>query len=294
MSPKIAYISKRFSTKTIAVIDAANAIIEEYTAQGFDLTLRQLFYQFVSRGLMPNEAREYTRLGNVINTGRMGGKIDWDAITDRTRNVIVSDHGYESPAAFVDGLWRSYTVRMWADQPYAPEVWIEKDALAGVMAPVCEDLRVPYFSTRGYTSQSEMRAAGQRLSGHADEGRRPVVFHFGDHDPSGIDISRDIEERLCLFGAPVEFRRLALSRDQIDEHDPPPNPAKLTDTRAADYIEAHGTDSWELDALEPAILGQLVRDAVMPLIDAERWARAIDRERFGQDQIRRALDGLSL
>ncbi len=113
--------------------------------------------------------------------------------------------------------------------------------------PICEELDVPYFSCRGYTSQSEMWAAAQRLLGYiwAKQRQHVTILHFGDHDPSGIDMTRDIRERLSLFcgGEGFAVRRIALNMDQVRQYDPPPNPAKLTDTRVDAYLRKYGDDS---------------------------------------------------
>ena len=244
--PRIAYIDKKFSADTIAVIDRANVIIEDYQAQGFDLTLRQLYYQFVARGLIPNKDSEYKRLGGIVNDARLAGLIDWAAIQDRTRNLGSLAH-WESPNSIINAVASQYRRDLWAGQPYRPEVWIEKDALVGVIEGVCNELDVPFFSCRGYTSQSEMWAASQRLESYLPD-QKPLILHLGDHDPSGVDMSRDIRERLELFMGGVEFDRLALNMDQVQQYAPPPNPAKITDSRAVGYIAIHGDESWELDA----------------------------------------------
>jgi hypothetical protein len=275
--PKIAYIDKKIGTKRLAVIHKANEIIAEYLSQGFRLTLRQLYYQFVSRGLIANNMKEYALLGSIINDGRLVGLIDWNAIEDRTRNVRSMPH-WSSPSEIMKSAAHSFGIDKWADQPYRVEVWIEKDALAGIFEGVCSELDVPYFSCRGYTSQSEMWAGAMRLKQHLQNGQNTLILHFGDHDPSGKDMTRDIEERLELFMGGTELRRLALNMDQIEEHQPPPNPAKTTDSRSKAYIAEFGDDSWELDAMEPALLVQLVRDSVASVLDEEKWDAQVERE----------------
>ncbi|MDA2929327.1 hypothetical protein MYX84_05165 [Acidobacteria bacterium AH-259-O06] len=276
--PKICYIDKNLSAQSLAIIHAANEIIEEYAAQGFVLTLRQLYYQFVARAIIPNTQRDYKRLGSIINGARLTGLIDWDYITDRTRNLQVNPH-WSSPASIVQACAESYAIDKWKDQPYRPEVWIEKDALVGVIAGICEELDVPYFSCRGYTSQSEMWSAAMRLRewGLQDD-QIPIIFHLGDHDPSGKDMTRDITDRLELFMGGMEVKRLALNWDQIDEFSPPPNPAKVTDSRAAAYIAEFGHDSWELDALEPAVLVDLIESAITSVRDDETWSQSAHKE----------------
>lgn len=281
MSPKIAYRDFNFTAGTLATIERANQIIAAYQAQGFDLTLRQLYYQFVARGLIPNRDSEYKKLGSIINDARLAGMVDWDAIQDRTRNLRKLNH-WDDPKDILEAVAAQFRYDAWADQDYRPEVWIEKDALVGVIAGVCDELDVPYFSCRGYTSQSEMWVAGQRLDRYLSDGQQPLILHLGDHDPSGIDMSRDIRERLELFMGGTEFERLALNMDQVDRYAPPPNPAKITDSRAVGYIALHGNESWELDALEPQVLADLIRDAVLAVRDDDKWNAAqarIDEER---------------
>jgi hypothetical protein len=156
-------------------------------------------------------------------------------------------------------------------QPHRLEVWIEKEALAGVFAGVCKKNDVPFLSCRGYRSQSEMWRVAMRLKAQAKKGQQIVVLHFGDHDPSGIDMSRDIEERLGVFGLRLDFHRLALNIAQVDEYQPPPNPVKQTDSRFESYTQRFGDEFWELDALEPAILAGLDEDWVAKFRDPEKW-----------------------
>lgn len=268
--PKIAYKSFRFSKDTLVVIDQANSIIEDYQASNLQLSLRQLYYQFVSRALIPNKDTEYKRLGSIINDARLAGLVDWYALEDRGRFLRGRQH-WNSPAEIMRAVGSSYFKNMWDNQDYRPEVWIEKDALLGVIESVCTELDVPYFSCRGYTSATEMWSASQRLKRYADKGQTPVIFHLGDHDPSGIDMSRDIQDRLELFMGGTKFERLALNMDQVTQYDPPPNPAKITDSRSPTYIRIYGNESWELDALEPRVMADLIRNAVNGIRDMTKW-----------------------
>lgn len=287
--PKIAYEDRKFTAKSLVLIDQANAIISEYESQGFALTLRQLYYQFVSRGLIPNNQREYKKLGSVINDARLSGLIDWNHITDRTRQLRSLAH-WNRPDEIVRTAAQQYRRDMWTRQDYRPEVWIEKDALIGVIESVCQQWDVPYFSCRGYTSQSEMWVAAQRLEVYSQEDQTPVILHFGDHDPSGKDMTRDIVDRLDLFiGDTVDLKRLALNMDQIDKYKPPPNPAKFTDSRVHAYVAEFGTQSWELDALEPKVIVKLITDNIQSLINPKLWQE--DRERIADE--RKTLEGIA-
>lgn len=268
--PRIAYINRWFSNGSKQIIEHANEIIGEYLDQGFDLTLRQLYYQFVARDLIANKQSEYKRIGSIVNYARLAGLIDWDAIVDRTRSLRSLAH-WTSPGEIIAACASQYRIDKWAPefQKYRPEVWIEKDALTGVIRKVCNNFDVPYFSTRGYTSQSEAWAAGHhRIKGCLDRGQTPIIIHLGDHDPSGLDMTRDIGERINLFaGDDVEVRRIGLNMDQVHKFNPPPNPAKTTDSRATWYIAEFGHDSWELDALEPRVISDLISDTIMAIRD---------------------------
>jgi hypothetical protein len=272
------FIERNFRSDALAVIQRANEIIAAYQEQGFRLTLRQLYYQFVARGLIPNKQTEYKRLGAIINDARLAGKIDWDAIEDRTRNVR-THASWRSPQAILDAVATQYRENIWSKQPRHIEVWIEKDALIGVIEPVCTRWRVPYFGCRGYVSQSEQYAAGKRFEAVKAAGRRPLVLYLGDHDPSGMDMTRDHQDRLQMFAwAPVEVRRLALNMDQIELYDPPPNPAKETDSRSGPYIAEFGESSWELDALEPTVIDELIDTEIANEVDTNAWDQALEEE----------------
>ena len=292
MSPRITYVERAFSAATEAIIALAAAICAEYAALGFDLTLRQLFYQFVARDLLPNRPAQYKRLGEIVNDARLAGRLDWDAIVDRTRHLRVLAH-WNDPAEIVATTARAFNVDRWARQPERVEVRIEKDALVGVIEGVCEHNDVPYFSCRGYTSQSEMWGAAQRLGAYLEAGAEAVtVFHLADHDPSGLDMTRDIRARLGLFLAgdgfdpeAVAVERIALTMDQIRRYAPPPNPTKITDPRAAAYLARFGHESWELDALDPPTLVALIEDAITAQREDQAWA--VDTAR--QDEARRLL-----
>jgi len=287
--PRIAYITKRFSSKSESTIAIANQIIDEYRAQGFDLTLRQLYYQMVARDYIPNSQKSYKQLGSIVNDARLAGLIDWYSITDRTRNLKGNSH-WDSPEAIIKTCARQYKVDRWEGQAYRPEVWIEKDALVGVIDGVCSELDVPYFSCRGYNSQSEMWRAGQRMLVHLSDEQTPFIIHLGDHDPSGMDMTRDIVDRFEMFVKgenEIHFHvtRIALNYDQVIQYNPPPNPAKLSDSRANGYIRSYGGDSWELDALEPAVIANLIRDAVEQLLDGEKWDKTELLEREHQEEL---------
>jgi hypothetical protein len=287
--PKIAYKSKRFNKARLETIAHANTILSEYAAGGYDLTLRQLYYQFVARGLIENTQKSYKRLGSCIDEARLAGMIDWNSIVDRTRN-LKGQSSWNSPSDIIDSCYYSFHYDRWADQPCRVEVWCEKEALIGIFARVAQKYDVDYFACRGYVSQSEMWRAARRLHSYAQDGQTPIILHFGDHDPSGIDMTRDIVDRMAMFGTRLDVKRLALNMDQVEEHTPPPNPAKMTDSRFEGYVKLFGDESWELDALNPDVLAGLVADSINKYRDLDKWEQTIEREKDARSQLKILAD----
>jgi hypothetical protein len=280
---------------TLKVVEQVNTIIDEYMAQDFTLTLRQLFYQTVARGLLENSFSNYKRLGNIVRNARDGGMIDWNAIEDRTREVNTHTF-WTNPAGIISAAAHQYREDLWKGQRYRPEVWIEKEALLGVIEGVCTELRVPYFAHRGNTSQTLQYQAGRRFAGFIDQGLIPLVLHLADHDPNGIDMTRDNERRLALYArADIEVRRIALNMDQVEHYNPPPNFVKEADTRTSGYRERFDTDEcWELDALSPAVIATLIRDEIEALINQRKWKTALTSETRGRTLLTSAAQNWTL
>lgn len=321
--PKIRYEAVNLRPETRAIIEIADGLALQYQSAGYDLTLRQLYYRFIAKDLFPeswidreynekngldpetkNTVKNYKRLGEIVQKGRRAGLIDWSVIVDRTRN-LERVAAWTSAEDALEAIASQFKFDRWLAQPTYVEVWYEKDAVSGIMERVAESFRVPSFSCRGYTSDSEVWGAAQRLRmigageprlfrGTEVEPRKRdiVILHFGDHDPSGIDMTRDIGERLRLFGAPrsLDIRRLALNMDQVEEYNPPPNPAKETDSRYRNYAIEHGDESWELDALEPEVLSGLVEKELVSIIDRPDWNYEVERERIERARLHAIAD----
>lgn len=284
------YEAWRPGRKALALVAIANGICSEMAAQGYDLTLRQLYYQFVARGHIPNTERSYKNLGNTINKARLAGLLDWDYIEDRTRYLQGLRHS-SGPAQIIADSAERLHIDLWQDQSQRVEVWVEKEALISVVQRPATKWDVNFFACRGYVSQSELHSAAMRHLYYEGLDQSVTVIHLGDHDPSGIDMTRDVEDRLAMFGASTTVERIALNRDQIDHYSPPPNPAKITDSRAAEYIANYGPSSWELDALEPSVIDRLVDSKISDLIDdmgafEQRWGE----QREGRELLTTASD----
>jgi hypothetical protein len=269
------YKEIRLQRSSLAMVDKINDIAEDYMRQGYTLTLRQLYYQLVSKNVIVNTERSYKNLGALVNDARLAGLIDWDAIEDRGR-AFKRRGNWASGGDILAGCAQSFHMDMWKGQDFRPYLIVEKDALVGVLSRVTYDLDVSLLGARGYPSASVLREFGAYdMRTCRANGQLPVLIHLGDHDPSGLDMSRDLDERIAMFAecevGDIEFRRIALNMEQIKELNPPPNPAKVTDARFANYQKQYGNDSWELDALEPSYLDRLARSVVEPYIDQDAW-----------------------
>lgn len=280
--PKIRYKKINFRKKSLILIDKCNSILEDYQAQGFDLTLRQLYYQLVSQNVIPNTVHSYDNLGNLVSDGRLAGLIDWNHIVDRVRNVR-SMPNWNQPQDIIRAGANQFHMDWWADQDSRIELWVEKEALIGVIGKVGGEYDIPYYTTKGFNSTSEMWAAAQRFIRHSKNKQNPVVMYLGDHDPSGVEMTRDIQNRLWMFGANADVVRVALNYEQIHELDLPPNPAKKTDPKFASYQAEFGTDSsWELDALPPSTIVQLLQNELTKYIDLDKFEDMKQREEEGR------------
>lgn len=287
------FVEHRFNTASLETVKLVNAILAEYAEQGYRLSLRQLYYQLVARGYIENSIRSYKRTGDLVSNARLAGLIDWGMIEDRGRETVINSH-WESPADIVRTAAQSFRVDHWEGQPCYVEVMVEKDALSGILEPVCRRLDIRFTANKGYSSSSAMYEASKRIAIAAIREQKEVhLFYLGDHDPSGIDMTRDIKERLGLFTydrIDIETVRLALNYDQVERWQPPENPAKETDSRYRVYVEQFGESSWELDAVEPTTLANLVEGHVRELIEWSVWDEVEEREKAMREELERYAD----
>lgn len=273
----------RLSKSNIEKLDIVNSILEEYKEQGYILTLRQLYYQLVSRDIIPNVQKEYAKLSQLLTKGRMGGVVDWEIIEDRIRKPQIPYYVVDIEDAIQDTI-NQYRLNRQKGQDTYIELWIEKDALSGVLKRITEKYHINLMVNRGYTSTSAMYDAHNRFKWAINRGQKCKILYLGDHDPSGLDMIRDIRDRLTDFYVDVEVKQIGLTQQQIKQYAPPPNPAKITDPRAKDYVREFGNVSWEVDALTPQVLNELVEDNLRETIDLEMFENILVQER--EDKIK--------
>lgn len=279
---KQAFKAIKFSEEKLAFINVANTMIARYSTR---LTVRQLYYQFVSH--VPgfeNSKRSYSRFSDIISDGRLGGLIDWEAIEDRGR-VVSMPTEFDDTNDAIKNLAHFYRINRWEDQPIYSELWCEKQALAGLLDPLARRIGVPLMINKGYSSMSAMRESALRYMARGKE-RPKKCFYLGDFDPSGNDMVRDIRDRMEMFGVTnFEIVKLGLTWEQIEQYQPPPNPAKVDDPRAGAYIEEFGDSSWECDALDPDDLETIVIDAFRSVVDVKTMRAAKAREKLDRQYL---------
>lgn len=342
------------------------SICEEYKRGGYVLTLRQLYYQLVSKDLIPNHDKVYKKLSSLKDDVVYSGKVDWNIFEDRGR--IPSTPYYEdSVADALEKTVRTYRLYRQLNQPTHVEVWTEKDAISSILKKVTYPMGITLVVNKGYSSSTAMYGAYERFIDRMGEGQKIHILYFGDHDPSGLDMVRDIHERLMFmfvsgercgqvdcwktdwsedpvymeeiidrwaFGEEGEnadcyepecdnyfydedcrnkyedgyeyfdhkkaffkhhfkIQQIGLTMDQIREFNPPPNPAKITDPRAKDYIKQHGNVSWEVDALTPKAMERIVQGAIDEIIDHDIFEAIKDQEAADKDKIRTIVRNLN-
>lgn len=267
--PEEKFRTIKFQKKNLILLEKIKEILDEYSMQGIKVTLRQLYYQLVARDVIPNKVSEYAKLSGLLTNARYTGDIDWSAIEDRTR-IPDLPNTFEDTEHLIDVACRSYQLDRWEEQEYYIELWTEKDAISSVITPITKKYQVPVSVNRGYSSASSMYESAQRFLEQQDE-KTKILLYLGDHDPSGLDMDRDIQERLKEFGVDVEVIRIGLTQEQIKEYSPPPNPAKTTDPRGTGYILKFGNQSWEVDALRPEVLQKLIKNSILEYLNLEKY-----------------------
>lgn len=285
---------KNFGEKKLALLKHIHFILAEFDKQGIKVTLRQLYYQLVSRDLIANKLAEYSRLSELLTDARYCGLIDWEAIEDRIRIPHIHAEFKDVPD-LIESAKYSYRLDRWKGQENYVELWTEKDALSSILSPIANKWHIHFCVNRGYSSATAMYDASKRLLDAREQGKKIIILYLGDHDASGLDMVRDIHERLvelCEFQPygdgevdELEVKHIALTGEQIKMYKPPPNPAKITDPRAKRYIEQYGGQSWEVDALRPDVMIKLVEQSVEELVDVDIMQEIIEKEKKDMKQL---------
>ena len=284
----------RWNANTFEILAMCKKITEEYMHMGIKITLRQLYYDLVSANAIPNHDTVYKKISNLLTDARYVGFIDWDAIEDRNRPSSMHVD-WENTHDAINDLIAQYRLPRWDDQTYYLELFTEKDALSSIIEPICTKYHIRFNVNKGYSSASIMYRLSKRLAKKIMEEKQVVLLYIGDHDASGLDMVRDIRERVEEFleeGADYydtslfQIRHLGLTMEQVRELNPPPNPAKITDPRAKWYIAKYGKSSWEVEALKPAYLINLIETAILEYMEANKYNAWLKQEKEEKDDMR--------
>lgn len=326
------------------------SIIQDYLSKGYRLTLRQLYYQLVSKDLIPNHDKLYKKMSALLDDLRYSGLVDWNAIEDRGR-IPYLPYSVNGVKDAIEDAALTYRIDRQQGQSQVVEVWTEKDAISGILKRITQKYHVRLVVNKGYSSSTAMHRAYLRFAEQINEGNKVTVLYFGDHDPSGLDMIRDIRERINFFlskgdmlnsdlvdqhieeeyedhdkvdlmylnddsegeklqdlfngesqpafwkafdshkqsiyvkdTVPFEVIPIGLTMEQINEFNPPPNPAKISDPRAKWYIKQYGNTSWEVDAIEPEDMEEIVEQAIKAKINFDKYEEVVEQETL--DKIR--------
>jgi len=278
---KICYREElHLSNKNVERLEEINTVIEKFAAQGYKLTLRQLYYQLVKDNIIPNKKSEYAKLSHLLKNGRMAGVVDFEAIEDRIR-IPRRPYWVHNVTHALEDTLRQYRLNRQEGQEIYIECFSEKDAISNILYRITSYYHIYLNINRGYSSCTAIHDAHKRFENHD----KNAILYLGDHDPSGLDMIRDIRDRLEEFGSNVEVVPVALTTSQVRQYDPPPNPAKITDPRDKWYIQEYGSTSWKVDALEPDVLHNLLRRHIESRMDMDIFQDILNQEEEDKEEL---------
>lgn len=255
---------RRSNAQLDDLLSGANRILAEQTGQ---ISIRHLFYRIVGTGIIAKTEKDYARLCKLLSKWRRAGAIPWTAFVDSTRWHYGTATHANLDAALKNTV-ANYRKNLWADQDTHIEVWCEKDACAAMLLDAADEFGVKVFVCRGFPSLSSLHNAASEFKRAIARGKAPVIYYFGDRDPSGVAIDGAVTHAMATdFGVEVQFYRAAVTLGQIEQFNLPTRPTKKSDSRSGKF---HG-ESVELDAMPPDALRQLVRDCITRHIEPGAW-----------------------
>ncbi len=283
-----------FDSETLTSL--ANKVMCSYPTLNF--TIRQVFYRLVALHGYPNTRQSYNKLGKALVMARQEGSVDADRIVDLSRPEYVNNSQYQSFLEKVESDFKAmvenFDLDMWDQQPFFCETWTEKEALSRVLMPVCQKYRVNLIVGRGYSSYTQIRRAVKRFP----EGKKVILMYIGDFDPTGRHIEVKLIQRLhdqirrSGKDVEVEVKRIALTYEQIKQHDLPSSPLKKFGQKRNEYYEEYGDNVWEADALSPEVLMKTLEEEIRILIDWEIWDKKEEEVEYFRKLLRERLGRL--
>ena len=258
-----------------------------------ELTVRQIYYALYVKGFYKDFSSAksfYNSFDKMLVHARERGEVDDTKILDTGRQAYGGDFGFATVEEYINHCLNKflnksngYTRRRWDTQTLTPIIWIEKDALARVVMRVADEYRVQVCPSRGYTSYTYLKERIQK--------NNIMILHFADHDPSGLDMTRDLRKRAKQYaGHDVLVKRIGLNIEQVKAYDLTPNPTK-TSSRVKRYVAQYGDRCWELDALPPDVLRAMVRSSIEECIDVNVWNVQIEEEKPEYERVQKLFEG---
>ena len=275
----------KFNGDNPKLIQQCDEILTDLNNQGYSLTLRSLYYQLVSRNIIKNSQKEYQRLSKLITKARRAGLIDWSHIYDGTRELAQNQH-FNNPKDLLEQAVSSFRIDLWKTQAIRAEVWVEKSALIGTLENLCRSLDVGLLASRGNPSATVLHETALRIEhNYHYNNQQTLILYCGDHDASGLNIPQAIYANLHHVQGMFTLERLCLNRDQVDRYSLPPNPAKESDPNYKKYEALYGKYSWELDALEPHVLVEIVKQRLVEVLDIETFNDRVNIQEYYKQQL---------
>lgn len=265
--------------KTLGLVSDIQKIIEE---TGMKMTVRQIYYQLVSRHIIQNSIQEYKNYNRILTQARKEGLINPFNLIDTSKPILIPE-SWNNVKEFIEDVKQAYRKRVWEEQESYVEVWLEKDALRGVFYPITKKYDVPLLIGRGYQSFTNLMLSVQRLKEHSHKNIR--VLYFGDFDPTGLDIPHNIRKTLSDYGIEFSFYRVAITEEQIAQYNIPPIPTKKSDPRSKQFVDRFGDNAVELDALNPKVLNKIVEESITYFLDKEKYSQIVEKEKRDLSQL---------
>jgi len=281
----------KFQKKTVELMGKVKGILKEYKQQGIKITLRGLFYQLVSRDIIPNNSKSYGKLSRDLTKARYSGLIAWDSIVDNSNFLDICNF-FSNVEDLIKAAKQSYRLDRWADQNCYIEVWVEKDALRSVVQPITNKYQINLFIPGGRVSTTMIYDASRRFEVQQQKGKKCILFYLGDYDPCGLDmILRDIPKRFETLENDITIIPLALTVEQIEQFDLPTDQiTKTKDNNRGWYSKLTSTDKcWELDALKPTVIQEIIEKSILDFLDMDKYSLIVEKEKEDINKIETGL-----
>src|SRR3989344_3933701 len=260
--------------------EVSNILVE----LGIQVTVRQLYYQLVSKQVIENTINSYKNFDRILTKARKEQLIDDSNIVDTSKPILIPST-WININEFLQDVSNAYRKSVWNTQDNHIEIWLEKDALRSVFQPITDKYDVALVIGKGYQSYTNLKETSHRIQ----ENKELNICYFGDFDPTGLDIERNISSTLIELNTKHNIRRIALTKEQIEKYDIPPQPTKVSDTRTAKHKELHGDIAVELDALDPRILTKLIEDTIISFLDINKYNTTKQQEKKEQETIKKLI-----